>query len=929
LNYSKNGFYSNPVVDSWFLDSLEKQALNAVNLVMSKQPGCTFEIFYASFKNVFQDWKAVSPANLEKYWKQNFGQGQKPVGDFTPLRPQKAAKKKASSPKANLRMGKEAIRAYVDSEEEKKKVIDTDDYYWDSLHLWNLDKTLEASKADTYKIGDVFPTSDEKLQKIAGYGVSVLETLLAARFKEGTDLKAIAYLSLADLIVEGQLRKEEAEGRLNAAFKNQAEALKEIQVAEDRIRLTEYGQDLKEKCQAEDEWIIILSNVCFLRRVETLLAYPNKAIFALFAYDFKGLISLLNRISGYVPPALEKAEDRASEDGSGDLKEPLSETISSLMDLIPPVRRELIYQRHPELCGESKTLEELGSLFGLTRERVRQIDKKILADLNKSAGDFSPLADAMIMKHEKDFVFGLLPLSKLAKEFKDQEEEKNFLFLLNSMQSFSDSYRFSVDEKVIYLGKDSEEETFAQIFRDLPLTLSLAEFAEFPEEIKRFALKRYNILGNYYVKKERSILSTLALNTLKEVFPAGFSTGGDDADLQKLKKALHAKFGSAYDDLTREDILSYIERSQAFMGIDKSRYKDKNLCASLDEELLAKIKDFISKFSGSVYYQVIYNKFQPELSVLGIGNWFYFKSVFDSQTAGEFHTKRDYIKLEENMTARETILAKIRSFSGPFGLDDLHKSFIGLPDYIFTLLIYENRDWILSINDKRYICKDRIGFSSQDAAFLASFISASIKQAGTIYITARKVLAGLKESHPEFLSKFSLLNNSFNLFSVAKAFCPDFFYQRPIISIDKGFAGEKEAFIDFISKSNSLTKEYLIQAQTRLGFHLQYDFQEFAEELSGDFVQVDENSLVKKEKMGLEEYQLDDIKRELESLINKKGKLDTASFADYSLFPDIGYKWNQYLLSGLVRTFYPENFDLVDVQDNGALSFEISASRQL
>ena len=59
----------------------------------------------------------------------------------------------------------------------------------------------------------------------------------------------------------------------------------------------------------------------------------------------------------------------------------IRERISEVLDTLLPREAEILRLRFGLSDGTFRTLEQLGSIFGITRERVRQIEKKALIKL--------------------------------------------------------------------------------------------------------------------------------------------------------------------------------------------------------------------------------------------------------------------------------------------------------------------------------------------------------------------------------------------------------------------------------------------------------------------------------------------------------------------------------------------------------------------
>ena len=82
------------------------------------------------------------------------------------------------------------------------------------------------------------------------------------------------------------------------------------------------------------------------------------------------------------------------------------------------------------------------------------------------------------------------------------------------------------------------------------------------------------------------------------------------------------------------------------------------------------------------------------------------------------------------------------------------------------------------------------------------------------------------------------------------------------------------------------------------------------EDMSDEFVQVNIETMVKKNKINIDQNALNDIQKLIELIIKRFGKLDTRQFNGYQMFPSIEYHWNKYLLVGIVRTYLSDKFTI-------------------
>jgi DNA-directed RNA polymerase sigma subunit (sigma70/sigma32) len=62
----------------------------------------------------------------------------------------------------------------------------------------------------------------------------------------------------------------------------------------------------------------------------------------------------------------------------------MRDELSELLDVLDDRERKIIFERYELGGGKPKTLEEIGKKFGVTRERIRQLQNIALAKLRKA-----------------------------------------------------------------------------------------------------------------------------------------------------------------------------------------------------------------------------------------------------------------------------------------------------------------------------------------------------------------------------------------------------------------------------------------------------------------------------------------------------------------------------------------------------------------
>jgi hypothetical protein len=84
------------------------------------------------------------------------------------------------------------------------------------------------------------------------------------------------------------------------------------------------------------------------------------------------------------------------------------------------------------------------------------------------------------------------------------------------------------------------------------------------------------------------------------------------------------------------------------------------------------------------------------------------------------------------------------------------------------------------------------------------------------------------------------------------------------------------------------------------------------EDMSDEFVQISIDTMMKKEQLKIAEDKLNKIRKMLNLIFDRFDEIKTESFNGYSMLPSLNIRWNKYLLVGIVRSFFENEYEVDD-----------------
>lgn len=660
-------------------------------------------------------------------------------------------------------------------------------------------------------------------------------------------------------------------------FKDFAEKTKMVENAIANIDDSYY--EIPISCVIDNDSTVDVLTILGCTMVTDLKSIPSEALVRVGVLDFEGFI--------------EKISSTHS-----DFKDFVKGSIRKAIDFLSVRDREILRYRNGFEDNILHTLEETGNKYSLTRERIRQLEAKASDKLVEEFHDIKSYVGCIFrhISQGKEYI-----AIKELEEYMNDDYLASFLVLAISLIQDLDIAYDSKNQILV----DVEGTTYDEI-KELQLCklnniITKREYSELPYLQKVVVDENYNIKKGAYIKK--GINSLVLLDAvIKDVLPDGYHNG-DMNDYEKVIKEGKERYGEEFDYGTEHALMASIDR-MGYILINRGTYKNKELCARLTSDLLAEITDYIARNMPIVFYKSIYDEFHSQLEEIGINNHYYLKGVLDTELPEGMHTKRDYITGEKGLSSREAILQKMKSFQGVFSYDDLRNTFPSVPDYVFTFVILENREFLL-LGKNKYVHYNFIGFDETDISQLKEEIDKALSLSGVSFVTDRKVYARLKLFNKGMLEKIKYIDDHVGLFSLINyLFSDNYYLKRPFISTDDNATLSNEAIVaNYVSQMNEFTSKTINDYCQKLNMRGLNNYLEFMDVMSDEFVQVSKDKMVKKDQIGLSAEILEEIRSVIETVISYSGKIDTRFYKGYGMLPKIKYPWNKYLLVGIVRTY--------------------------
>jgi hypothetical protein len=582
------------------------------------------------------------------------------------------------------------------------------------------------------------------------------------------------------------------------------------------------------------------------------------------------------------------------------------ETLSSFYNSFDSKVRSILNRRYSDT---PKTLQIIGTEMKVSRERIRQIEansvKKLILASN---GVYQSIVLALLIKtipiyggyyFTSDWLYANYGDSTGIIVMKILGQQKNAGY------SYCYHFRFFENSK-LYKTKDiidRIQEKIGIVYRRKEVP------ADHTERL---------ILNNYYHKVGEALLikgissNGLLLKLIKENYPQGFKPSNQE-QVNDLKNKFEQLLGENSFHYETHNLTALLERGNEFSENQRGTYIPSELIPAIGGSLKESIAQFVKASNSIVYYRSILENFRSEFEELGVDNWYEVKSMVDPSIREFAHPKKDYILVNSKYKSTvEALTEKMNSFDEPFTFDEMRKEFIGVQNYVFSFVCFESQDYI-ALQPNKYISQKKLRIAEADVKALKNYIEETMLDCNSSVINSRALYKCIYIKHQDWLTRNKIIKCSFDLFSLSQAFLEDDFeFSRPDIadknSYSKGDLTKDKIIKEKLSQLVKVNINDIKQLESKQSLVVTKGYKALMESMSEEYVIVSNGEMVRKDVLNLDQPTLLLISQLLNKLTSNSEEIDTTVFDKYWLFPKLNYSWNKYLLSGIVRSFFPDDY---------------------
>ena len=580
---------------------------------------------------------------------------------------------------------------------------------------------------------------------------------------------------------------------------------------------------------------------------------------------------------------------------------------------------------------ERETLEEIGQSYGITRERVRQIENKGIESFN----DFyltnfcTDLKNLIFIFPNISSVFSLESLEAKLGNYYDcfknlmksivYAGEAKYYSDLDAVVESEDVYNFFVRMANEVFGKYFKCDELDNKINDL--LESVSDYGFSPSVIRSYVCSSYKKKGKVYAINGFKLTKA---DKAEIILQNHFDDGFHFSDLEQIKKFNEYSIEEFGDVLFTDEDIDYshyhivqaiIERTDVRL-IDRGTYIHASKAVNMPIELVDKVLAYMNEKNRAVAYSNLFETFKNELTEIGINNKYALQGALSIYFGELFSGKRDYITpVEMQKTLRDSISEWISSRQELFTYEDFVSEFKGVAMSVFMTAIYEYGGsayyW-----QRGYVNVKYLNISETVKTKLKQLIDLLIGKYHMEYCSADEIFTLVDIQMHDFIVS-SRIKYSYDLFSIIQIlFADEYKFKRPLIGTHDAVFENTMAIIDGYLSSKSTVKFDKMRkfVDLKVGSTLDKYVTNFdiIKSKWNEFVAVDSNTMIRKETIEITEREIIRLDVIIDMVLEQKDKVFVKEdLIERFYFVTIAkMKVNPYLLMGVVNTFLHDKYEI-------------------
>lgn len=549
------------------------------------------------------------------------------------------------------------------------------------------------------------------------------------------------------------------------------------------------------------------------------------------------------------------------------------------------------------VCRRAKgdTLEEIGKNFGVTRERVRQIEKKAISRFMKHQGDAKKIVYYL---HALTNGKSVLTLDD-AKNFLDAEDAEIFWFFVAKIDFISDNF---------YLDKDINSFVFLEgariseytLLENLPAIIdekyfdemieTLAHEKNYPVELIKIKLSNIYKHSGKFFHRNRLTLTFECEYILKERFQNGYKVA-DETSYQRFVRYLQEIFDDK-PPLTQHALDAIISRV-GFL-CDRGKYIHPDF-VHVSSNIMERVKNFIdSSDRTAIFYKEIFESLKNIFIGTQITNHYFLQGLIKLYNF-PYTLRKDYLTKASEVdmgTEFDNFVAE----RGEVSAQEIKENFISFKDFNIAFLVRRCPE-IIRVGDGNLMHASHLKLEDDESERIKNFLYQNCSKP----VNSRILFDLFFERFTDFMTRNEIQNHN-KLFGVLQyMFRDDFNFSRPYISTaDIEDINNKKFLLRLLESTEEIEIEDLIGICEENGVH--YVARTYLiDSLRPDFVRVDEFTLMRPESIDVTDEIISAVVESIQSAIERNGGWQVAqTFEDYEWLPQLEISWSSFLLESVI-----------------------------